>query len=174
MKKNAILAAIAGAAMLGLTACGGASDASTPSATPSASATPSLTPSPSKATSTPKQLASAIYTTRQGFLKAAKDFDANRCDDVLTSGMKGLDAATCTADLIVLKTSAETIVIVMDSNKPWPDELSTLADSTYRYTKQVAGVADTKDYSSSSIGIVKLSVKLAALELESWAPYIGS
>lgn len=174
LKKNAVLAANAGMAILMLTACGGATEAATPSASRSVSPTPSPTPSPSKSTSMPKQLASAIYSSRQSFLKAAKEWQDNNCRDVLPTAKPGLEKMTCAANLITLESLAKAITIQLDSNKPWPDEVSTLADGTYRYVNQVAGVANTTDYSSSNVGIVDLATKLAVMKLESWAPYMGS
>ncbi len=107
-------------------------------------------------------------------MKAAKDWDDNRCRDVLPTAKPGLEKMSCAADLITLESLAKAITISLESNKPWPDEVSTLADGTYSYVKQVASVADTTDYSSSNVGMVDLATRLAVMKLESWAPYTGS
>ncbi|MFJ4229192.1 hypothetical protein ACIPYV_16645 [Paenarthrobacter nicotinovorans] len=147
LKKNAMLAGIAGMVMLALTSCGGATEVAAPSASVSVSATPTVSASPSKTASTPKQVASAIYSARQSFLKAAKEWDDNRCSTVLPTAQPGLEKGLCTANVLTLQTLAETITIQLNGKKPWPDEVADLADETYRYVNQVAMVADTTEYS---------------------------
>lgn len=169
-----MLAGIAGMAMIALTACGGSTEAAAPSASASVSATPSASPSLSKTASTPKQVASAIYSARQSFLKTAKEWDDNRCSTVLPTAQPGLEKGLCTANVLTLQTLAKTITIQLNGKKPWPDEVSDLADETYRYVNQVATVADTTEYSASDVRIINLAIGIAVTKLESWAPYMGS
>ncbi|WP_138443433.1 hypothetical protein [Sinomonas susongensis] len=170
--KRLICGAVAGTALFALTACGGTSQASAPAS--SASASPSPTPTPTASTSTTTQVASAIYSARQSFMKAASDWDSNECSMVLPTGQTGITPGLCVADLSIMNSSGQTIVLQLDGVKPWPSELSDLATSTRSYVNQAAGLANTTDYSSTNMQTFDTARLFAFNKLQSWAPYMGS
>ncbi|KHL02957.1 hypothetical protein [Sinomonas humi] len=170
--KRLVCGAVAGAALFAVTACGGTSQAASTTSSPSAS--PSPTPTPTASTSTTTQVASAIYSARQSFMKAASDWDSNECVSILSAGDKGLTPGLCVADLSIMNSTGQTIVLQLDGVKPWPSELSDLATSTRTYVNQAAGLANTTDYSTTNMYTFNTALTLAENKLESWTPYMGS
>lgn len=147
---------------LALTSCSSGTKAESPSAPNSSAA-----PTPTETTSTVAEVASAVAELRPQLTENFEDFRANRCAGVLSSGQKGIDAASCVGNKLTLGSYAKALNITLESLKPWPSEIQSITQQTAERLRTVASASEVDDPRMFDTAALLLDSKL-----QGWDPYL--
>lgn len=115
------------------------------------------------------------------FLEAASDWYDRDCETVFPTAQEGgLTWAICLQTLLSMTSTGEKLHDELDNAKPWPSELSSLADSTSRNLNYFTGIAGmmhaekmSGPYTAEDMTTLHTNILPAVDDLKSWTPYMG-